>query len=200
MPVAFESIYTGFYLYFATHCHLLVSEPNRNRIMFVFGKLIAKIIEAANGSQVNFVFKEQAAEILRWIVHLNLLKKNEIVLRYTAERFEQRPTLNQVLKKVIVLTEITTGYRPNQDPSFEYDHVCPRELNPFLVQELRWFLSWISSVSEMSLRDLARYQQRQSDPVGYERDLREQRGLYFLPMEFLPYVKEKNKRERQFEM
>jgi hypothetical protein len=52
----------------------------------------------------------------------------------------------------------------------------------------------------MSLRDLARYQQRQSDPVGYERDLREQRGLYFLPMEFLPYVKDKNERERQFEM
>ncbi len=200
MPVAFESVYTGFYLYFATHCLALVSEPNRNRILFVFSKLIAKIIEAANSPQISFLFREHAAEILRWIVHLNILKKNEIVLRYTVERFEQLPTLEQVLKRVMVLTEITSGFRPNSDPCYELDHVCSRELNAFLAQELRWFLAWISSVSEMSLRDLARYQQRESDPAGYERDLLEQKGLHFLPMEFLPYVRGPNERERQFEM
>ena len=96
MPVAFESVYAGFYLHFATHCLSLVPENNRNRVMFVFAKLISKLIEAANGSQNHLIFRDHASEILRWIVHLNFLKKDTIVLRYTSERFEAVPTLRHV--------------------------------------------------------------------------------------------------------
>ena len=197
MPVAFESVYAGFYLHFATHCLSLVPEHNRNRVMFVFAKLISKLIEAANGSQNHLIFRDHASEILRWIVHLNFLKKDTIVLRYTSERFEAVPTLRQVLSKIQILTELTTGYQPNHDPLCELDHTCSRELDAFLVQELRWFLSWIRTVSETSFRNLAIYQQRQSDPRGYERDLQEQRGLHFLPIEFLPRAQEQRPRERQ---
>jgi hypothetical protein len=200
MPVAFESVYVGFYLYFATHCYNLVSEPNRDRILYVFNKLISKIIEAINSPQISFVFKDQAAEILRWIVHLNYLKKDELALRYTTEPFEQRPTLPQVLKRLQVLTEISTGYRPYQDPSYHLDHVCSRELDAFLVQELRWFLSWIMTVSETGLRDLCFHQQRLSDPRGQDRDLLANQGLFAYPVEHLPIGIARTESSKQFDM
>lgn len=176
----FESIYDGFWLRFSEHAIKMAGPEKCNDMLFAILGLINAVLSVAVGSHSGERVIKQCSRVLRYVVLLNSTKKYSLPLRYNVEPLVPHDkTFTQI---GLQLSSICQTMVPNNAAPYSEDtYLLSPEREAQLLRVLTSTLQYILSLSGMSLRELAIFDQRHSDRITYLREMEEGEGLEHLP-------------------